>query len=98
MIGAPFDAHMTLRGMRTLDLRVGRAQDNAAALVDMLNDHDGVETVYYPGLPSHTGYDVAQRQQSGGGAMLSFTLRGDIESAKRFVDTVFCRVHTVKGP
>ncbi len=88
VIGAPFDAHMTLRGMRTLDLRVQRAQDNAEALIDMLDQHAAVETLYYPGLSTHVGYDIAQKQQSGGGAMLSLALRGDLDTAKKFVNAL----------
>lgn len=88
VIGAPFDSFMTLRGMRTLELRVHRAQDNAETLVKLLDKHDSIETVYYPGLPSHSGHDIAKRQQEGYGAMLSFTLKGGLETTKRFVQAL----------
>lgn len=83
LIGAPFDAYMTLRGMRTLELRVSRAQENAAQVAEMLNTHPKVNKVYYPGLKNHTGHDVAASQQDGFGAMLSFEVKGDIV---KFVD------------
>lgn len=86
VIGAPFDAHMTLRGLRTLDLRVTRAQENAQTIAQMLEGHEAVSSVYYPGLPSHTGYEVAKRQQSGFGTMVSLELNGDLDVAKAFVD------------
>ncbi|MGH1455786.1 MAG: cystathionine gamma-synthase [Alphaproteobacteria bacterium] len=88
VIGAPFDSYMTLRGMRTLELRVHRAQENTEELVKLLHNHESVETVYYPGLPSHTGHDVAKAQQEGFGAMLSFTLKGGLPAVKRFVDAL----------
>lgn len=88
LIGAPFDSYMTLRGMRTLELRVHRAQENAKAIAEMLNQHDAVDTVYYPGLKTHEGHDIAAKQQEGFGAMLSFTFKGDIEKVKTFVKNV----------
>lgn len=88
VIGAPFDSFMTLRGMRTLELRVHRAEENAAKLAEILNNHDSIETVYYPGLPSHAGHDIAKSQQEGFGAMLSFTIKGGLPAVKRFVDAL----------
>ncbi|MBX2834554.1 MAG: PLP-dependent aspartate aminotransferase family protein [Micavibrio sp.] len=77
-IGAPFDAYMTLRGMRTLEVRVHRALENAGEIAAFLEEHDAVERVFYPGLKSHPQYDLAMRQQSGAGAMISFLLKGDV--------------------
>lgn len=77
-IGAPFDAYMTLRGLRTLEVRVHRAQENAEKIAAFLNGHEQVETVFYPGLPDHPRHDIAKKQQEGFGAMLSFTLKGDL--------------------
>lgn len=88
VIGAPFDSFMTLRGMRTLELRVHRAEENARKIADILNAHESIENVYYPGLPSHAGHEIAKKQQEGFGAMLSFTLKGDIESVRKFVDAL----------
>ncbi|MCC6598398.1 MAG: PLP-dependent transferase [Alphaproteobacteria bacterium] len=79
-IGAPFDSYMTLRGLRTLEVRVHRAQENARAIAAFLEDHPKVTRIHYPGLKSHSGHALAARQQEGPGAMLSFTLKGDINA------------------
>lgn len=76
-IGAPFDSYMTLRGLRTLEVRVTRAQENAAAIARFLQNHPKVAKVHYPGLRDHPGHETAARQQEGFGAMLSFELSGD---------------------
>jgi cystathionine gamma-synthase len=67
--GAPFDSYLTLRGVRTLQVRVQQHQTNAAAVVDALCRHDAVERVYWPGLADHPGHEVARAQQCGFGAM-----------------------------
>jgi len=74
LTGSPFDAFLTLRGLRTLDARLRIHQENTRALVDLLAGSDAVAKVYYPGLASHPGHAVAARQQKGFGAMLSFEL------------------------
>jgi cystathionine gamma-synthase len=79
-IGAPFDSYMTLRGIRTLEVRVHRAQENAAQIALFLAEHPAVAKLYYPGLESHEGYEIAKRQQEGPGAMLSFELSGNIHT------------------
>ncbi len=98
-IGAPFDSYMTLRGLRTLELRVHRAQENAQAIAAFLDGHDAVAKVYYPGLKSHAGYDIAQKQQEGPGAMLSFELAGDAAKTAAFVEAlnVFCLAQSLGG-
>jgi cystathionine gamma-synthase len=83
--GAPFDAYLTLRGIRTLFPRVERQQASAAAIAAFLEAHPAVEAVYYPGLPSHPDHAIARMQQSGFGAMLSFELKGGIEAVRTFV-------------
>ncbi len=83
--GAPFDSWLTLRGLRTLKARMDIQEANARALADFLAAHDQVDHVYYIGLASDPGYALANRQQSGPGAMLSFEIKGDMESAKAFV-------------
>ncbi len=88
LIGAPFDSYMTLRGMRTLELRIARAQENAGKIADMLNSHDNVSNVYYPALKSHPNHDIAASQQNGFGAMLSFDMKGNIDSVKNFVSNL----------
>ncbi len=88
LIGAPFDSYMTLRGMRTLVLRIERAQENAMKIAKMLDNHDKVDNVYYPGLPSHPNHEIARAQQSGFGAMLSFDVKGNIDNVKKFTDNL----------
>lgn len=85
VIGAPFDSFLTLRGIRTLELRVRRAQENATHIAQALKAHPQVSRVYYPGLEEHGGYEVAKAQQEGFGAMLSFELAGGADAAKSFV-------------
>ncbi|MCB1562879.1 MAG: cystathionine gamma-synthase [Alphaproteobacteria bacterium] len=98
-IGAPFDSYMTLRGLRTLELRIHRSQENAGKLANFLNTHKAVEKVYYPGLPSHPGYEIAKRQQEGFGAMLSFELKGGLEAVRCFTENlnVFALAQSLGG-
>ncbi len=88
LIGAPFDAYMTLRGLRTLELRVSRAEENARVIADLLAGHKKVRRVYYPGLASHPGHDIAAAQQSGFGAMISFDLDGDKAGVEKFTSAL----------
>ncbi|WP_303747113.1 O-succinylhomoserine (thiol)-lyase [Stenotrophomonas pigmentata] len=74
LTGSPFDAFLTLRGLRTLDARLRVHQENTSAVVELLAASDAVSNVYYPGLESHPGHALAARQQKGFGAMLSFEL------------------------
>ncbi len=75
--GGAFDSYLTLRGLRTLALRIREHQANAERIVALLSQSPVVDKVYYPGLKSHPGHEIAARQQSGFGAMLSFELKGD---------------------
>ncbi len=84
--GAPFDSFLTLRGVRTLQPRLKEHQANASAIARHLHDHALVEKVYFPGLPTHPGHELARRQQRGFGAMLSFELAGGEAAARAFVD------------
>ncbi len=88
LIGAPFDAYMTLRGMRTLELRVTRAQENAEKIANFLDEHENVNTVYYPGLKNHTGHEIASKQQKGFGAMISFEIKADTSKLADFIDAL----------
>ncbi|MGH1375622.1 MAG: cystathionine gamma-synthase [Alphaproteobacteria bacterium] len=88
VIGAPFDSYMTLRGMRTLELRVHRAQENAEIIAQMLDGHDAVNNVYYPGLKTHPGHEIAQKQQEGYGAMLSFEIKASKSKLASFIDNL----------
>jgi cystathionine gamma-synthase len=75
-IAGPFDAWLTLRGVKTLGVRMDRHQENAARVVDVLTRHPRVVQVFYPGLPDHPGHDVAVKQMRGFGAMVSFRVEG----------------------
>ncbi|HEY9579048.1 MAG TPA: cystathionine gamma-synthase [Rhizorhapis sp.] len=86
--GAPFDAWLTLRGLRTLFPRIERQQSTASVIARHLENHPAVACVYYPGLASHPDHAIAARQQRGYGAMLSFELAGGVEAVKRFVTEV----------
>jgi len=86
LTGAPFDSYLTLRGLRTLSVRLRQHQENAERIAARLEAHDAVRRVYYPGLASHAGHALAARQQQGFGAMLSFELDGDLQQVEAFVN------------
>ncbi|MEL6061783.1 MULTISPECIES: cystathionine gamma-synthase [unclassified Methylobacterium] len=91
--GSPLDAYLTLRGLRTLFVRVEQQQRNAGRIASFLDAHPAVSRVHYPGLPSHPGHALAKAQQAGFGAMLSFELAGGLEAVRAFVGAV--RVFTL---
>jgi cystathionine gamma-synthase len=80
-VAGPFDAWLTLRGLKTLAVRMDRHCDNAEAVADMLSGHPRVGRVYYPGLPTHVGHQIAAGQMSRFGGMVSFTVVGGQEEA-----------------
>jgi cystathionine gamma-synthase len=80
-VAGPFDSWLVLRGLKTLGVRMDRHQTNAARIAEFLLGHDGVAAVLYPGLPDHPGHEVAARQMSGFGGMLSFRPAGGEEQA-----------------
>jgi cystathionine gamma-synthase len=88
--GAPFDAYLTLRGLRTLHVRMRAHLENAAAVVEALCTSDAVRHVHYPGLPSHPGHALAARQQHGFGAMVSFELHGGAPAVRACVAGLRC--------
>jgi cystathionine gamma-synthase len=77
----PFDAWLTLRGAKTLAVRMDRHCANAARIADMLTEHPAVAAVYYPGLASHPGHEVAAKQMRGFGGMVSFQVRAGADEA-----------------
>jgi cystathionine gamma-synthase len=81
----PMAAYLLLRGMKTLHLRVERQGSNAMTVARFLEEHPRVTAVNYPGLPSHPQHDVATRQMTGFGGMLSFALDGGIDAVRRFL-------------
>jgi cystathionine gamma-synthase len=82
-VAGPFDAWLVLRGIKTLGVRMDRHQANAARIAEFLLGRPDVSSVLYPGLPDHPGHEIAARQMSGFGGMLSFRLRGGEEAALR---------------
>jgi cystathionine gamma-lyase len=86
-VPAPLDCWLTLRGLKTLELRVARHAENAARIAAALADHPLVSRVYYPGLPQHPGHEVAKRQMRGFGGMVSFELDGSAGDVRSFVQT-----------
>jgi cystathionine gamma-synthase len=80
-VAGPFDAWLVLRGIKTLGVRMDRHQANAARIAEFLLGRPDVSSVLYPGLPDHPGHDIAAKQMSGFGGMLSFRLRGGEEQA-----------------
>jgi cystathionine beta-lyase/cystathionine gamma-synthase len=84
-VPAPLDCWLTLRGLKTLELRVRRHADNAQRIAEALAAQPRVRRVYYPGLPNHPGHDIARRQMAGFGGMVSFELDVTIDDVTRFV-------------
>lgn len=84
----PHQAFLVLRGLKTLGLRVERAQQSAMAIATWLEAHPQVERVRYIGLPSHPQHDLAKRQMSGFGSMISFELKGGLEAGRRLMNRV----------
>ena len=83
--GGAWDSWLTLRGVRTLDVRIQRQQESTAELAELLIAHPAVARVHYPGLADHPGHAVARSQQRGFGAMLSFELHGGLDAVEAFV-------------
>ncbi|MCP4694771.1 MAG: cystathionine gamma-synthase family protein, partial [Desulfobacterales bacterium] len=82
----PMTAFLTLRGLRTLDLRIQKHNENAMRIARFLESRDEIKTVHYPGLPSHPDHEIAVKQMIGFGGMLSFEVNGDFDRTKRFMD------------
>lgn len=85
-VADPHNAYLLLRGIKTLALRVRHQNQSALRVAQFLESSSLVETVYYPGLPSHPDYAVAARQMKGYGGVISFTLKAGLETTARFVD------------
>jgi cystathionine beta-lyase len=76
----PMDSFLVLRGIKTLHLRVQRSCENATKVVEFLNNHHAVQTVFYPGLTSHPHHDIAKKQMSGYGGMVSFNFKSGLNN------------------
>ena len=88
--GSPFDSYLTLRGLRTLKLRMKAHEKTALILAKILFKHPSVVKVNYPGLPSHPNHSLAKKQQLGFGGMLSFEIKGSLEEVKKFFKHIEC--------
>ncbi|MCB0822053.1 MAG: aminotransferase class I/II-fold pyridoxal phosphate-dependent enzyme [Bacteroidales bacterium] len=84
----PHQAFLTRRGLKTLAIRIDRAQANSMKVAEFLENHPKVEWVKYPGLKSHPQYELAQKQMRGPGAMISFGLKGGLDAGKKMMDNV----------
>lgn len=84
---SPFDSFLVLRGLKTLGVRMRQHASNANRIAEFLEKNSRVRKVIYPGLKSHPQYDLACRQMTGFGGMLSFELEGDLKTAKKFVES-----------
>ena len=87
-VPGPMDCFLVLRGTKTLHVRMDRHMDNAMKIATWLESHAAVTKVLYPGLPSHPQYDLAQRQMSGPGGMVSFEVVGDIDGSRAVAEAV----------
>jgi len=87
-VSNPNDAYLLLRGLKTLELRVRRQNENGMQVARFLEDHPAVARVYYPGLESHPDYTVARSQLSGFGGVVSFEIAGDFDKTARFIDAL----------
>ncbi|WP_280339088.1 cystathionine gamma-synthase [Nocardia neocaledoniensis] len=83
-VPGPFDAFLTLRGIKTLAVRMEKHCDNAEVIAEFLTNHPAISQVIYPGLPTHPGYEIAQKQMRRSGGMISVRLAGGREAALKF--------------
>ena len=98
-VAGPFDSFLALRGVKTLDVRMERHCRSAMAIAEWLEKHPRVERVSYPGLPSHPQHDLASRQMSGYGGIVTFFIAGGMDEARRFLERceVFALAESLGG-
>lgn len=87
-VPAPFDCYMTVRGIKTLPYRMRAHTENAGLVANFLDSHELVEKVFYPGLKDHPGHEIAKKQMSSFGGMLSFLVKGGSDEARKVVNSV----------
>ena len=85
---SPHDAYLIIRGLMTLEMRVTRACENAMRVAEFLEGHPAVDHVFYPGLQSHAGHDVAKKQMKMFGSMITFELKGGLTAGKKFLNNL----------
>lgn len=98
-VPAPFDCYLTVRGIKTLPYRMRGHAHNAGLVAEFLDTHKQVEKVFYPGLKNHPGHEIAKRQMSSFGGMLSFLVNGGADEARKVVNAVkiFTRATSLGG-
>ena len=98
-IMSPFDSYMVMRGIKTLAIRMERHNKNAVEIARYLQEHPKVKRIYYPGLESHPQHELAMRQMSGFGGMISFEIDGGLKEARRFLEglTIFSLAESLGG-
>lgn len=87
-VPSPMDCYLALRGLKTLHIRMERHASNAIAIANLLEAHPAVEKVVYPGLPSHPQHDIAKKQMTGFGGMITFYVKGGITGARAFLENI----------
>ncbi len=87
-VPSPFDCFLVLRGIKTLAVRMERHEENALKIAQFLEKHPKVKMVIYPGLDSHPQHEIARKQMSGFGGIITFFIKGGLESARRFLEKV----------
>jgi cystathionine beta-lyase/cystathionine gamma-synthase len=83
---SPFDSFLVLRSLKTLAVRMERHCENAAKIANFLEEHPAIDKVYYPGLPSHPQHQIALKQMSGFGGMISVVVKGGLKNATSFLE------------
>lgn len=98
-VAGPFDSFLALRGVKTLDVRMQRHCESAMRIAEWLERHERVDSVLYPGLPSHPQHELARRQMDGFGAIVTFFIKGDLADAQRFLECcdVFALAESLGG-
>ena len=98
-VSGPFDSFLALRGVKTLDVRMERHCRSALEIAQWLEQHENVESVLYPGLPSHPQHELALRQMPGFGGIVTFFVKGDLDDARRFLErcSVFALAESLGG-
>lgn len=92
-VASPFDSFLVLRGLKTLALRMQRHAESASELAKWLSQHPKIDRVVYPGLSTHPQYELAKRQMKTGGGMITVFIKGDLSTAKQFLER--CEVFTL---
>ena len=98
-IAGPFDSFLALRGVKTLDVRMQRHCESAMRIAEWLEEHPRVDSVLYPGLPSHPEHELARKQMAGFGGIVTFFFKGDLDDARRFLERcdVFALAESLGG-